>query len=188
MVASLLGLEWHRHPLDTRHLQPVSRDSDFFLAPREDYGMRLDRTRSFGAIKGEAYTPAGCDRPAHFDQDGRYFDAQDREILPGQPLASDVASAPLAKDACALRSEQKTANTKERESLLKIVIGMAIGGYKWDPGQARNAATREIVDDILALGLSIDDGTVVKFLRQAAELLPRERTEPSSNGATPDRA
>ena len=59
-------------------------------------------------------------------------------------------------------------------------------GYKWDPNQARNSATAEIRDDVLAVGLDIDDGTVLKFLRLAAELLPRN--EPSSDKAEFDRA
>ena len=149
--------------------------------------MRLDRTRPFGKIVG-SHQPAECDRPAHYEQDKRIFDSQDREIVSGQPLTTSVPNALGAIGASALRPEEKSAIAKERESLLKLVIGMAIGGYKWDPGQARNRATREIVDDVLAQGLSIDDGTVIKFLRQAAELLPGPRTELSSKGAKSDRA
>lgn len=68
-------------------------------------------------------------------------------------------------------------STKERDSLLKLVIGMAIGGYRYDPQQTRNAATREIQDDVQTLGLSIDAGTVLKYLKQGAELVSRETLE-----------
>ena len=55
--------------------------------------------------------------------------------------------------------------------MLKLVIGMAVGWYGFDPHQARNQATKEILDDIRSLGLSIDDDTVRKYLKQASELL-----------------
>ena len=66
-------------------------------------------------------------------------------------------------------TSDQTLGAKERESLLKLVIGMAVRGYKFDPGQARNQA--EICDDILLLGLSIDEDTVRKYLKQASQLL-----------------
>ena len=136
--------------------------------------MKLDRTRSFARIVGELYTPADCDRPAHFQQDHRFFDSQDCEIVSGRPLTKNVPNSSPVRESSVLRPEEKSAIAKERESLLKIVIGMAIVGYTWNPSRARNEATRDIVNDILALGLSIDDDTVRKFLRQAAELLPTQ--------------
>lgn len=34
------------------------------------------------------------DRPAYYEQGGAFFDAHDREIVPGQPLAADVDDEP----------------------------------------------------------------------------------------------
>jgi hypothetical protein len=61
---------------------------------------------------------------------------------------------------------------KERESLLKLVIGMAIVGYKYDPAKQRNAAISEIAGDLQTLGVSLDEDTVRKWLREGAGLLP----------------
>lgn len=65
---------------------------------------------------------------------------------------------------------------RERNSLLKIVIGMAIGGYAHQPKQSRSTTAKEIANDVESTGLRVDEDTVRKYLRQAAELLPADRT------------
>lgn len=60
--------------------------------------------------------------------------------------------------------------TRERNKLLQILIGMAVGAYRYDPASQKNTATKEIVDDAAALGIKIDDGTVRKYLREASSL------------------
>jgi hypothetical protein len=62
---------------------------------------------------------------------------------------------------------------KERESVLKLIIGMAIKGYRYDPTSSRSATVSEITSDLEQLGLSLSDDTVRKWLKEAAELLPR---------------
>lgn len=66
---------------------------------------------------------------------------------------------------------------RERESLLKLVIGMAIKGYGYDPKASRSPKVREIVDDLQALGLSLHDDTIRKYLNEAKDLLPPPETE-----------
>ena len=71
----------------------------------------------------------------------------------------------------------KQLGSRERESLLKLVGGMAIYGYGYDPRQLRNDATSVIRDDLLALGLSLDEDTVRKYLKQGTEMVPRDVLE-----------
>lgn len=54
--------------------------------------LKLDRDRPFGKFTPPWMGEAGAefDRPAHYEQDGRNFDQHYREIVPGQPLASEV--------------------------------------------------------------------------------------------------
>lgn len=61
---------------------------------------------------------------------------------------------------------------RERESLLKLVIGMAIKGYTYDPKAGRSVTPREIASDLEQLGLSLDEDTIRKYLNEAKELLP----------------
>ena len=59
--------------------------------------------------------------------------------------------------------------TTERNTLLKLVFGMAIKGYSYDPAAAKSAKPKEIVDDLAELGITITDDTVRKYLKQAAD-------------------
>jgi hypothetical protein len=61
---------------------------------------------------------------------------------------------------------------KERESVLKLIIGMAVRGYTFDPAANRTKAISEITSDLAELGISLSDDTVRKWLKEAAELLP----------------
>ena len=70
---------------------------------------------------------------------------------------------------------EKPLGTRERDSLLKLVIGMAIGGYGFDPKVARSEKPAEITSDLAANGLTLDVDTVRKWLAQARELLPRDQ-------------
>ena len=48
---------------------------------------KLDRSKPYGTITPPWEDNPDFDRPAHFEQGGRYFDAQDREIIAGEPAA-----------------------------------------------------------------------------------------------------
>src|SRR5690606_31722481 len=65
-----------------------------------------------------------------------------------------------------------TFNTKEKESLLKLVIGMAVAAYRYNPQAARSDIPTEIVNDLMRAGVPLDADTVRKFLRMGAKLLP----------------
>jgi len=67
--------------------------------------------------------------------------------------------------------------TRERDTLLKLVIGMAVKGYGYDPDQQRSGTVREIVSDLELVGVALDADTVRKWLRQAADLLSRKQPE-----------
>lgn len=66
---------------------------------------------------------------------------------------------------------------KERESLLKLVIGMAIGGYGFDPQAVRTPITAQISTDLLTNGVGLDEDTIRKYLQKAKLLLPQGETE-----------
>ena len=70
------------------------------------------------------------------------------------------------------RLQLKELGTRERETLLKIIIGMAIKGYGYDPHIKRGDAVPEIVSDLDALGIGVSDDTVRKHLKAAVQLLP----------------
>lgn len=63
---------------------------------------------------------------------------------------------------------------KEKESLLKLVIVLAKEAYRYNPEDKKSPVSGEIAEAADGLGISIDPDTVRKWLKEAAELLPRE--------------
>ena len=64
--------------------------------------------------------------------------------------------------------------TKEKISLLKLVAVMAVAGYSKRPPEL---ATREITADAERIGIKIAEGTIRKWLREAAEHVPRNEED-----------
>ncbi|MDD1622642.1 MAG: hypothetical protein LUQ11_14290, partial [Methylococcaceae bacterium] len=64
----------------------------------------------------------------------------------------------------------------ERQTLLKLVLGMAIDAYSYNPDANKNKATGENNGSIKAaldrLGISVDADTIRKYLNEAKGLLP----------------
>ncbi|WP_156936930.1 hypothetical protein [Bradyrhizobium sp. WSM2254] len=74
-------------------------------------------------------------------------------------------------------------NFKERQSLLTLVLGMAVAGYTYNPRALRNVATRDIVDDLERKGLpTVSQETVLKCLRTAMEELDWPPPEEDGDG------
>ena len=71
--------------------------------------------------------------------------------------------------------------TREKESLLKLVLGMAIRGYGYQPRSLKNLAVKEIADDLRLLGLGLDEDTVRKYLQRAKAEFPDLKTEDDSS-------
>ena len=66
----------------------------------------------------------------------------------------------------------KDLHPKERETLLKLIIAMAVKAYNYDPSKLCNEAIKRITDHIFKVRLELDEDTVRKWLREASELLP----------------
>ncbi|PND30506.1 hypothetical protein C1I89_29450 [Achromobacter pulmonis] len=67
--------------------------------------------------------------------------------------------------------QEKPLASRERETLLKLVISMAVVGYRYDSTGKRSGAVSEITKDVESLGLSVSDETVRKYLKEASGLL-----------------
>ncbi|WP_146115843.1 hypothetical protein [Malikia granosa] len=75
--------------------------------------------------------------------------------------------------------EEKPLSTKERNTLLRLVIGVAVHAYGYNPSYRRNTAPGEISEALTELGMSIDPDTVRKYLKEAAEtVLPAGSIKP----------
>jgi hypothetical protein len=73
---------------------------------------------------------------------------------------------------------EKSLATRERETALKLIIGMAVKGYSYDPKASKSSIAKDISDDLISLGISVSDDTIRKWLKEATELLPPNREDP----------
>jgi hypothetical protein len=76
----------------------------------------------------------------------------------------------------AMVERQSQPGERAETTYLKIILGIAMAGYKYDPNATRNTAISEIASDLLKLGISVSDDTIRDKLREAKDLLPREGT------------
>jgi len=84
----------------------------------------------------------------------------------------------IAKDSAIPKTNTDLSDT-ERNFMLKLIIGMAIDGYGYDPNATRNKATGNNNGSIKAaldeLGLRADEKTISKYLKLAAESYPEAK-------------
>jgi hypothetical protein len=70
----------------------------------------------------------------------------------------------------------KDLSETERNTMLKLILGMAIDSYGYDPAKTKNSATGNNSGSIKAalekIGLSADEKTISKYLKTAAEQYP----------------
>lgn len=75
-------------------------------------------------------------------------------------------------------SEDNSLNPRVRDNLLKMVIGMAINRYKYNPvPNKRSGAVAAIKSALDECGVPLDEQTILNYLREGAELLPSEFVE-----------
>lgn len=65
--------------------------------------------------------------------------------------------------------EKSGLGTRERQTLLKIIIGQAVKNYGFDPKRGRNSAAAEIASDLATVGISVSEDTVRTYLSEAKE-------------------
>lgn len=68
----------------------------------------------------------------------------------------------------------KELSTREKDSLLKIIITMAIDGYGFDPKSNKSPLPKELEGAIQRLGMSLSDDTIRKWLKEASNILSQD--------------
>ncbi|MFY9291717.1 MAG: hypothetical protein WAP03_13615 [Methylorubrum rhodinum] len=59
--------------------------------------------------------------------------------------------------------------TRERNTLLRIVLGLAKEKFHYSPDGGRNSAARNISDALGRQGIRVSEDTILKYLREAVE-------------------
>lgn len=104
--------------------------------------------------------------------------AQKDELIEAKDEALNCLMAKLAEIKKDLSQRAaRPVGPRERDSLLKLIIGMAMDGYGYDPKAARSPIAKELAGHLALRGLSLDEDTVRKYLAEARQLLPGDETE-----------
>lgn len=72
------------------------------------------------------------------------------------------------------RSQADDDDPREIATLRKLVIGMAVRGYGYDPKAQRSSVPTEIQGDLDQLGITLDKATILKHLRESQAYLSQE--------------
>jgi hypothetical protein len=108
----------------------------------------------------------------HGHQVADWKTAYDRQVEKTEAMEARIAelekTLPAAEPAVKLQS----AITRERNTLLKIILGLAMDTYGYQPHSPRGATAGEISDHLEGVGLPISKDTVRKYLSEAAEFAP----------------
>jgi hypothetical protein len=126
--------------------------------PYSEY-IRLMEAGVFGEDGAEAPIPtAGW--LVHLDEAERWLQSK------GIPINFDDLRTELSGETV------PPLKTSERDSLLKILIGMAVKRYGYNPNAKKNDAVSMITRDVNLAGIKISDDTVRDYLKEAAKKLP----------------
>jgi septal ring factor EnvC (AmiA/AmiB activator) len=112
---------------------------------------------------------------AKYDETEALLAAKETHInsLAGESDALRSRNVELEQALKQAQAKEKPLSTRQRETALKLIIGMAVTRYGYDPSVKRSDKISEIVNDLDSAGVSLDDDTVRKWLREAADQLPR---------------
>ena len=109
------------------------------------------------------------------DPEVKLQDVIEKGVFLIEEIKKYVTDYPLSGSTVGSSAIEKPLGSRERETLLKLLIGMAIVGYRYDPAAAKSTALKDIADDLASLGISIDTDTVRKYLKEAERgVLPRK--------------
>lgn len=101
---------------------------------------------------------------AGWDINPQLLDSISNRLLKLDAILQSLAEADTAKS---------SVSPKERNTMLKLILGLACGGFGIDPSAERNPKASEMRAGLERVGLPVDDGTIKKYLDEAKTLRKR---------------
>lgn len=98
-----------------------------------------------------------------------------------QPLLQHLADAPATTELERAQAPRiSTADTKERNTMLKLILGFAHAGFGIDLDGTSNPKAKAMRESLERCGLALDDATIKKYLDEARQLHRRTRADGKS--------
>jgi hypothetical protein len=109
----------------------------------------------------------------------RWIDDLDIQVHPQfyEGLEARIAQTQVEEVAINATTPEQSLNRvsdQETETLYKLIAAMAIKGYMFEPDAKRNQATADIQSDLDQLGISLDQKTILKWVRIACDVVPKD--------------
>ncbi|MEA1940672.1 MAG: hypothetical protein U9P68_00345 [Pseudomonadota bacterium] len=98
--------------------------------------------------------------------------AYDRQVEKVKALESRIAELEAAPREPAPASKSQSAVTRERNTLLKLVLGLAMDCHGYRPHAPRSSTAGEIASALEVQGITVSEDTIRKYLGEAAEFAP----------------
>jgi hypothetical protein len=106
----------------------------------------------------------------HHTADWRNVAQRQKNLLEVQQGRIAECEAELAAHEATPASEPtKPQSPIERQNMLKVILGMAVAGYSYNPADKRSKIVAEIVSDLERQGLSVSDDTIRRYLKEARD-------------------
>ncbi len=86
-----------------------------------------------------------------------------------QAIPKSLPVQPEEKLATMAPPNRQELKTSERNSLLKLILGMALEQYDYNPIAQRSTATTQIQSDLAEHGITMSEDTVRKYLKEATD-------------------
>ena len=150
----------------------------FGFQPISVGSMAIDRKDTGGGIWLKLIDDFGISE----NSTDEFFICPDR-VVTLQDALKDGNLFVMKEDLQNLTSDPDDAKPKggvNRNTLLKMIIGMAIKGYNYDPAAKRSNTSSEIEKDLKDLKIGLDDDPIRKALKEAATLIPPPPAPPAN--------
>jgi len=122
----------------------------------------------------EIYYGSYQDYPAYFD-----WLLKSQEVIKWASAKKDIFWGFLETFNCFAEDEatkeEKSLGTRERDTLLKIIGGLAMCAYRVDIHAKSMSNLKEIVDDLNGVGVTVSEQTLRNKLREAAGLIEKKQ-------------
>jgi len=159
---------------DWIELKNLQDDNNTLWAAHRSFLEQRDIFRRCFHFTGFGYVAEPIRRIKH------WIDDLDINVHPDFYKGLEARTQPkLVKDAEGERTDlqllSKELKHQEVETLLKLIAAMAIKGYAFKAGAKRNQATADIQSDLDTLGISLDPKTILKWVRAACDIVPKDQ-------------
>ncbi|WP_411817365.1 hypothetical protein [Hyphococcus sp. DH-69] len=94
----------------------------------------------------------------------------DEQLIPESDFSANIENQAIASEL----PKDNVLHHKTKSSMLKLIAGMAVRGYGYNPKLRQNSAITDIETDLRLLNVPLSDDTIRRWVNEACELIDWE--------------